>query len=156
MPADDIRTVFRVVPVDMLPPPRHLRFPCGFEAEHVRLVEELGDERVAFERFRAELGPRLRECWYHRVSWPVVIDAAIAAFGPAEEAPREAWRDLASAAERIARALGADGETLECLDWLFAKPIQVVDEGRFLQDGQRRVCVLKSAGIGRCPVLVDA
>lgn len=152
MTPDDIRTALRVVPVDMLPPPRHLRYPCAFERDHVRLVETLGDERLAFERFLAELGPRVRECEYHQVDWPLVVESAITAH---EAAPDAQGLELATAADRIATARGADGHTLDWLAYLLCDPIEVIDEGRFLQDGQRRVCALTATGIKRCPVRVD-
>ena len=152
---EEIGTVFAVVPVDSLPPPRHLRCPCAFEREHVQIVEAIGDVRVAFDQFVAEMRPRLRECDYHKPNWVLAAEAAIAAMGAAETVAREAAGELAAEADRIARHRGADDRTLDEVEALFLFPIQVIAEGRVLNNGQRRTCALTAAGVRRCPVLVD-
>jgi hypothetical protein len=153
---DDIRIVFSVVPMDTLPAPRHLRWPCAFESEHVRLVSALGDTQLAFQRFLEDVRPRLHECEYHRADWQLAADAATLA---CESSPvsggRELADELSAEAERIARAGGADDATIDMIRALFDHPVQVVNRGRSLQNGQRRVCALTAAGVGRCPVLVD-
>ena len=66
---EELITGFRAVPVEFLPVPRHLRWPCAFEREHLEAVAAIGEEREAFRRFLAQMAPRLHECEYHQVDW---------------------------------------------------------------------------------------
>ena len=132
--------------------PRHLRWPCAFEREHLDALAAIGEEREAFRRFLAEMAPRLHECEYHQVDWRLVAGAATAA---SEARSTSCGIELADEAGRIATERGADRATVEWAESLFLDPIQITADGHFLNRGQRRVCALTAAGVARCPVLVD-
>ena len=149
---EEIITGFRSAPVESLPVPRHLRWPCAFEREHLEAVAAVGEEREAFRRFLAEMAPRLHECEYHQVDWRLAAGAATAA--SEARSPRRGT-ELADEAGRIATERGADRATVEWVESLFLDPIQITADGHFLNRGQRRVCALTAAGVARCPVLVD-
>jgi hypothetical protein len=113
---EEIITGFRSAPVESLPVPRHLRWPCAFEREHLEAVAAVGEEREAFLRFLAEMAPRLHECEYHQVDWRLVAGAATAA---SEARASRRGTELADEAGRIATETGADRATVEWVESLF-------------------------------------
>lgn len=139
-------SVWRIVPVDDLPPPSHL-FRCPFEQRHLQALTLAGADpddwetpeqgAHAFELFVADLGAEIAECPYHLPDWRLAAERA-----------SNAVREDGSHSE--VDLLGLDVVTQWAAYDLFAEPIFI--SGDRLGNGQHRTCAMKCARAEVVPI----